>query len=245
MRNYEACAVVALAAALLVACGDDDSSANTTSSSGTSGTGASGTSGTSGGTSGTSGGTSGTSGTSGSVNPAPPALGTTQIDRMGRPAVNTALNNAFNADATSKGLAKDAYNGNADQRTWINYTGEIEKNLAILDALDGVCGNQVLADTTKTDPSRYAPFATVISDDRLWVDSRTATCTTYLGVEAAATNILPNTDCGGRKPNYEVIKLTYTLTATGQIGITITDGTTQIPAKTMVATFPFFAAPTQ
>src|SRR5438045_6193332 len=47
--------------------------------------------------------------TDGGGPPAPPALGA-QIDRMGRPAINTALNNTFNADAASKGKAKDAYN---------------------------------------------------------------------------------------------------------------------------------------
>src|SRR5450755_4510936 len=46
--------------------------------------------------------------------PAMPALKTTQVDRMGRPAINTALNHVFdpttNADGGAGAVAKDAYN---------------------------------------------------------------------------------------------------------------------------------------
>src|SRR6185369_12071168 len=41
--------------------------------------------------------------------PPPPVIGA-QIDRFGRPVVNTALNHAFDPDETAAGLAKDAYN---------------------------------------------------------------------------------------------------------------------------------------
>ncbi|AKU98224.1 hypothetical protein AKJ09_04888 [Labilithrix luteola] len=174
--------------------------------------------------------------------PAPPALGA-EIDRMGRPLVNTALNHTFDTNDATKGAAKDEYNFNADMTTWPKYVPEFEANLAIYDALDTICGNQIFADTTKTDASRYQTLATVLSDDRIWVNAAAAACTTYLAVEANATKIITNTDCGGRKPSYEVAKLTYTLLATGQVGITVTDGTTQNPAKTQVATFPFLAPP--
>ena len=45
--------------------------------------------------------------------PAKPTLGT-QIDRMGRPAVNTALSNPFELLAGTADAAKDAYNASAD-----------------------------------------------------------------------------------------------------------------------------------
>lgn len=185
---------------------------------------------------------SSSSSTGGGGFPAPPAVGT-QIDRMGRPAVNTALNHTFDTDQASKDAAKDEYNANADMATWNKYIPDFEANLAIFDALDTVCGNQIFADTTKTDATRYQTLATTLSDDRVWVNAAGASCTTYLAVEANATKIITNTDCGGRKPSYEVIKLTYTLLATGKVGITVTDGTTQVPAKTQIATFPYLAPP--
>jgi hypothetical protein len=184
----------------------------------------------------------GTSG--GGTHPAPPTAGA-QIDRMGRPAVNTALNHTFDTDDGAKGAAKDEYNANADPKSWSKYVGEMEANLAILDALDGTCGNQLFADKAKTDGTRYATLAGVLADDRLWVNTSSTTCTTYLGVEANATKAIPNQDCGGRKPSYDVIKLTYTIAAVGMVSTAVTDGTTPVPAKTTVATFPYLAAAAQ
>ena len=68
--------------------------------------------------------------------PAVPAIGTTQIDRMGRPAINTALNKSLD-DATPTSLAgdaaKDAYNADANKATWqASYTGEFAKNIAMM-----------------------------------------------------------------------------------------------------------------
>ena len=73
--------------------------------------------------------------------PAPPTLGA-QIDRMGRPAINTLLNHGFDPTAAA-GTAKDTYNADADPSNWVTaYTAEFTKNLGILDALDtGFCGN--------------------------------------------------------------------------------------------------------
>lgn len=184
----------------------------------------------------------GTSG--GATNPAPPTAGA-QIDRMGRPAINTAVNHTFDTDDAAKGAAKDEYNSNADPKSWTKYTGEIEANLGILDALDGTCGNQLFADKAKTDATRYATLAGVLADDRLWVNTDSTTCTTYLGVEANATKAIPNMDCGGRKPSYEVMKLTYTIAAVGMVSTAVSDGTTPVAAKTSGATFPYLAAAAQ
>lgn len=62
---------------------------------------------------------------------------------MGRPAVNTVLNNTFKAPSAATGTAKDAYNADADPSTWVaTNKDEFKKNLAILDSLDtGFCGN--------------------------------------------------------------------------------------------------------
>lgn len=77
--------------------------------------------------------------------PAAPTIGTTQIDRMGRPAINTALNKAFDDEtptSTAGAAAKDEYNANSDRMTWAGYIPEFVTNLGILDVLDGgVCGN--------------------------------------------------------------------------------------------------------
>jgi hypothetical protein len=77
--------------------------------------------------------------------PAAPTLGA-QIDRMGRPAINTALNHAFDPNAGA-GAAKDAYNQDEAMGNWPTmYAAQFAGNLAILDALDtgltcslGVC----------------------------------------------------------------------------------------------------------
>ncbi len=170
--------------------------------------------------------------------PTPPALGT-QIDRIGRPAVSTALIAPFQSNATTKGALKDEYNA-AAPAAWSGYAAEMSSNLAIYDALDGVCGNQLAAGATAT-AGRYGTLGAVLSDDRLWVNTASTTCTTYLAVEANATGILANTDCGGRRFGYDVIDITYSAVAIGALagvgdGITADDG---MPA----ATFPFLAAP--
>ena len=80
--------------------------------------------------------------------PAPPTLGP-QIDRMGRPAINTALNHGFDGSggvpSGSANAAKDAYNADSAVGTWgQTWAPVFAPNLAILDALDtGVCGNGI------------------------------------------------------------------------------------------------------
>jgi hypothetical protein len=73
--------------------------------------------------------------------PAAPMLGA-QIDRMGRPTINTVLTHGFNGNATTAQAAKKAYNENADPATWTSFVPEFMKNLGIVDSLDtGFCGN--------------------------------------------------------------------------------------------------------
>jgi hypothetical protein len=163
---------------------------------------------------------------------------------MGRPAVNTALNNTFNADAPSQGTAKDNYNKDSTQATWAaTYTAETSKNLAILDSLDGVCANQFLAsDAGAPNVAVYGGLGGVLADDRLWLDANGTKCDTYLGVEAQATGKILNTDCGGRHPKYDVIDVTYSAAAYGDLS-SLTDGIAADPVKTAATAFPYLAAP--
>lgn len=191
-----------------------------------------------GGTGGT-GGSTATGGTGGTGTPPAPTLGA-QIDRMGRPAINTALNHTFDLDATAKDDAKNAWNANDDPSKWSAYVEEIEKNLAILDGIDTVCGNQLLADMAKTDATRYATLATVLADDRLYVNTTGPTCDIYLGVEANAVGI-GNDDCGGRTLQYDVIETSYSALAAGMLdGI---DDTIGISDAAKGETFPYLVAP--
>ncbi len=177
--------------------------------------------------------------------PAPPTLGA-QMDRMGRPAINTALNHTFDANNTTKQAAKDAYNSNTDKSTWASdFAGDFRAGLAILDGLEGGnppnygCGNQLGADLASP---RYSALAGLLSDDELYVNSASGTCSAYLAVEANALNILPNSDCGGRVMNYDVIKTSYSTLVIGALS-GLDDGITSEAVPSDPTTFPFLAAP--
>jgi hypothetical protein len=76
------------------------------------------------------------------VIPPPPMLGA-QIDRIGRAAVNTALNHGFDPSPAAQ-TAKVAYNEMTGFAQWLvpANVGEFMKNLAFIDVLDsGICGN--------------------------------------------------------------------------------------------------------
>lgn len=169
-----------------------------------------------------------------------PNLGT-QIDRMGRPAINTAANKTFEPDMTAADMGKDGWNANSNPATWAMYIPEIQANLAILDSLDTVCGNQLAADMSKNDPSRYAMLAGVLADDRLYVNVDGAMCTTYLGVEANALGVT-NSDCGGRTLVYDVIDASYTALATGALDGSVGDNVPITPAA-QGTTFPYLIDP--
>lgn len=188
-------------------------------------------------------GTSADAGTDAGI-PAEPALKTTEVDRMGRAGVNTALTDPFdNQTSQTEDAAKNAYNAQADRTQWVtDFSPEIASNLAVLDGLDGVCGNQLLAGATAT-AGRYNTLAGVLADDVLAVNSASGTCTTYLAVEANATGFLTNTDCGGRTPLYNTIDETYSLLAIGMVS-GVTNGITMAPGtQASTTTFPFLAAP--
>lgn len=189
--------------------------------------------------------------------PAAPTLGA-QIDRMGRPGINTALsdplwNNSTPNIATTLAAhehVQDLYNQEANPANWaaIMLTSTdttvraFARYLAIYDGLDRMCGNQLGYMTTATDFHAYVPLATVIADDQLYVDTTHGTCTLFLGVEANGLG-MANTDCGGRAPSYNVIDVIYNViagTAQGTVsnGITANSGS----AATDMA-FPWLGAP--
>ena len=223
--------------------------------------------------------------------PAAPAIGTTQIDRMGRPAINTALNFAFTDETpttTPGNTQKDAYNADKDIATWrTTYLSEFSKNLAILDVLDGgVCGNSIcelgeanvaagtdiacaadcptalqvgsakvgcgnqagIMNGGTTPETTYGGLAGILADDRLYVDTSKTMCLYYLAVEFGVVGPSPNTTCGGRAPNYDVIDFTYSAVAGGFSAFNLTtfapDFGDGVGAHTdLLATFPFLGPP--
>ena len=165
-------------------------------------------------------------------NPAPPTLGA-QVDRQGRSVVNTVLIHGFDSNAAAKGTAKDAYNA-ATPATWPSFKGEIAKNLAILDSVDGMCGNQLLAGTSAV-AGRYDALAGVLADDQLFVNTATGTCTQYFAVELGMAG-----DCGGRAPTYDTIDVTLSAAAIGMAS-GVTDGIAADDKAQSKTTFPFLA----
>ena len=135
--------------------GDHTASSSGSSSGGTSSSGSS-----SGGAS-SSGGSS--SGSEGGSTPAPPTLGT-QIDRMGRPAINTALTGTFDPACTKATCpAKDAYNANSSQASWgTDYAGGFAAYLGIYDALVGRQLRQPAGIRHPASPTSYGTLAGVL-----------------------------------------------------------------------------------
>jgi len=175
--------------------------------------------------------------------PAKPTLKTTQIDRMGRAGVNTALTDPFDiVQGSTPDQVKDAYNALVDPSTWSpQFKSNIATNLAILDSLDTVCGNQLLAGASAT-AGRYDTLASVLIDDRLYVRTDKTTCATYLGVEANAVG-LTNDDCGGRTPLYNTIDVTYSALAIGAFSGVTNGFTSDSEGNPNATTFPFLGNP--
>jgi hypothetical protein len=170
-----------------------------------------------------------------------------QIDRMGRPGVNTALTNPFYRESVPSELAAhegvvDGYNASSNPAEWQgSFASEIATNLAILDSLDTVCGNQLLAGPSPV-AGRYATLASVLADDRLYVNTGSGSCAQYLAVEADAVGI-ENDDCGGRTPLEDTIDTTYSLLAVGALA-GVTDGVpVDADGGASLSVFPYLADP--
>jgi len=167
------------------------------------------------------------------TSPPPPVIGVAQIDRMGRAVVNTANTAPFFREPTvvlncqecvreriEHDVIGDDYNVETLPSQWIRFASIIELNLAVLDSLDGVCGNQVLAGPPGA--GRYRRLAELLANDQLFVNTTSGTCDQYLAVEANAAGI-PGTanDCGGRTPMANTADVSYSLFAAGVLtGVT-------------------------
>jgi len=180
-------------------------------------------------------------------NPPPPSVGTVQIDRMGRAGVNTALTNPFYRESVASEelqheMIVDDFNAASDPSQWVaRFSSLIASNLAILDSLDRVCGNQVLAGPAPV-PGRYTTLADILADDQLYVNTASGTCTQYLAVEANAIGIV-NTDCGGRTPLENTIDITYSVVAVGAL-TGVTNGiTSDADGTASLTVFPFLDRP--
>lgn len=173
--------------------------------------------------------------------PERPALGV-QIERAGRPLTGNALLGPLERDSVSN-ARKEAYN-RAAPAEWPRFATYIARNLALYDAFDRVRGNQWLANRRADDTTRYRALATLLADDRLWIDASSATCARFLAVELTALTRppVPNDDCGGRTPNYDAVDVYRSLlmngTATG-----LEDGVTRDDRSHSATEFPFLAAP--
>ncbi|MCB9588204.1 MAG: DUF4331 family protein [Polyangiaceae bacterium] len=255
MKILNIAGLVMLASSLaLVGCGDDDDGggggkAGTSGSAGTAGSGGSaaggsggtgnagsgGTAGTgnagTGGTGGSAGsaGTAGTGGTGGGF-PAAPTLGA-QIDRMGRPAVSTALIQPL-GDNPAKDAAKDDFNSKTPADA-ASFVPEIKASLGYYDALDTMCGNQAFFVASG---GSYDALAGVLAADFLRVNSSKGSCNVYLAVESGT---FPD-ECGGRTLTMDVIDSSYTALSGATPGV-VTDGIAVDADGNQTATFPFLA----
>lgn len=141
-----------------------------------------------------------------------------QIDRMGRPGINTAL-----IDLLASTGKKEAYNRAADPATWApQFEQEISDNLAALDTLDGVANALLPAPV----------LASVLVDDRLRVNASVPGCDAYLAVELGVAG-----QCGGRTLARDVIDDT--------LGAVVGPGVSDFVGNdsTFLADFPFLGAP--
>jgi len=174
--------------------------------------------------------------------PAAPTLGQ-PIERTARPLIKNALvGGPFAADAVSN-RRKEAYN-RVGRDGWAQFSPDIERTLGLYDGFDGKCGNQWLADT-KADPhKRYRKLATLLADDRIWVNSASSSCTQFLAVEFTALGT-PGAfagDCGGRTPNYDASNIFRSLLIDGTTKGGV-DGLTHDERIHSTTDFPFLAAP--
>ncbi|HEU4728764.1 MAG TPA: hypothetical protein VFT22_12760, partial [Kofleriaceae bacterium] len=138
---------------------------------------------------------------------------------------------------------KEQYN-RAGQAEWPQFVDDIQQTLGLYDGFDHACGNQWLADVHAAPPERYRRLAQLLADDRLWVDSRAAACTRFLGVEAGALATSPQGagDCGGRTPAYDVVDVYRSLLVLGATS-GVDDGIAHDDREHSTTVFPFLAAP--
>jgi Domain of unknown function (DUF4331) len=163
------------------------------------------------------------------------------LDRMGRPLTGNALLGTLASAIVSDKLKED-YN-HATPATAARFVPEMETTLGLYDGFDGKCGNQLLAGRVAS-AGRYRQLATLLADDRLWVNSASKVCTHFFAVELAelmGERALAS-DCGGRSPTYSAANIYRSLLANGT-PVGIDDGLTRDEHDHSSGSFPFLAAP--
>jgi hypothetical protein len=155
------------------------------------------------------------------------------IDRMGRALTGNALIGTFDTEAASD-ARKQQYN-RAPEEAWPMFVPDLAETLAVYDAFDGICGNQWMADR-EVGPGRYTAAASLLADDRIWVNSRASQCLHSFGVE------LRHADCGGRSPGYDAVDVFRSLLVNGKSG-GVEDGVSRDDGKHSDRDFPFLAPP--
>jgi hypothetical protein len=165
-----------------------------------------------------------------------------QLDRVGRPLTGNALLGTL-ATAVESDKMKEDYN-RATPTTAARFVPEIEKNLGLYDGFDGKCGNQLLASKSVTGAGRYRELATLLADDRLWVNSAYGVCKQFFALELAELTgpSTADNDCGGRTPTYSAANVYRSLLANGTPA-GIDDGLTRDKREHSSTVFPFLAAP--
>ncbi len=143
-----------------------------------------------------------------------------QKERMGRPAINTALIPA---------ARKDEYNASAAVSEWVGlFAADMAASLDVYDSLDGVSGNLLLGSSTA--------LAGVLADDRLIIDMNVPTCGAYLAVELAGGGA--PAACGGRTLDVDVIDATLG----AAVGAAVSDNV-DANDREFRTSFPFLADP--
>jgi hypothetical protein len=163
------------------------------------------------------------------------------LDRMGRPLTGNALLGTLATAIVSDKLKED-YN-HETPATAARFAPEMEKTLGLYDGFDGKCGNQLLAGKA-ANAGRYRQLATLLADDRLWVNSASKVCTHFFAVELAqltGQHALAD-DCGGRSPTYSAANIYRSLLANGKPE-GIDDGLVRDEHDHSSSAFPFLAAP--
>ncbi len=223
IKNSILGSMLLVAGLALAGCSDDDDGGG--GKSGSSGSGGSAASGGSAGAStggaagngtggGTGGGSSGAAGSGG-------GLQTGQIDRMGRPAVATAL---IPSDK------KDAYNA-APQSAWATFASDMETALDTVDGLDGDKTNGLLA-------ANRAALAGLLADDQLQIDISIDDCDgAYLAIELQVAG-----KCGGRTLAEDIADKTLQALVDASGTTTVTDAV-DTNDKPFTDAFPYLATP--
>lgn len=163
-----------------------------------------------------------------------------QIDRAGRTLTGNALLGTLGTAEVSNAL-KENYNA-ATPATAAKFIPEIETGLALYDGFDGACGNQLMARPDAWPALRYRALATMLADDRLWVNSASTNCTRLFAVEMAA---MPGhealaSDCGGRTPLYSAVNVYRSLLVNGHVD-SVDDGVNADDQAHSATVFPFLA----